>query len=307
MNSKSITWGTVIGVLLAALGIIAPIVWDLYKGKAELELQHLSSATLVENRMQLDKLKITYDGKPIRALSKVVFAFVNSGRTAILQEHLKVPPTINFGTNVEILEVHVDDRKPSSLEVVLGIATNKEDLVVQFPLMNPGDSMTLSALLSGNARELAGNARIVNVKGLTFVDRRLEVTSKRIDWKVYVVGGFSGLCYLVFIGVSIDFRKELRTRAVFNSPTFEIHPVSSAEAYEELIRKYFPGRTNSELRPLRVAIGEIRGGVILIEQHRKIVRLMTKLANTSETTASAMVGAFVLATIGAIFVISKVF
>lgn len=59
---------TIIGLIIAALGIISPIAWDWHKNRAAIELQCVSRDVLFQKSEGLDKLAITYNGISAKSL-----------------------------------------------------------------------------------------------------------------------------------------------------------------------------------------------------------------------------------------------
>lgn len=304
MNSK-VTVGTVVGLLLAAVGIVVPIVWDWYKGKTTAEVQFLSSATIIENGINLEKLQISYAGKPIRSLTKVGFAFVNTGKTPIVQEQLKVPPTVNFGTNAEVLDVTIDARVPQNLDATANVLGTKNGVMLSFPLLNPGDSFTFSVLLSGTLQKPTASARIVNVKDVQVVDHRAGVSNKKIDWKVYLVGAVSLLFFGAGFSMIGDLRRNKKAKRLF-TPGLNLPVPDNSDHYRGIIGAFFSSRSSSELQSLRDAIDQIKGKPTS-EQHQEVMAQLYLLAANPPPTGAGIFMAFLLATVGTIFVVSKFF
>jgi hypothetical protein len=78
----------IVGILLALVGIVFPIIWDRYRARSSLELQFISLTTLVEKSDQLDKLSIIYNGENLNQISRAEFILVNSGRVPIVETSL---------------------------------------------------------------------------------------------------------------------------------------------------------------------------------------------------------------------------
>lgn len=129
---KSLNFGVfaILGLFLAAGGILAPIIWDLYKTTSALELHHVSNIKLVESVELFEKLQLTYDGRPVSTLSRHTFSLINTGRTPILKNALILPPTLEFQGNVEILEVIEDATSPQDLDVTYTVQKTDNTVTV---------------------------------------------------------------------------------------------------------------------------------------------------------------------------------
>ena len=111
--TKSVGVATIIGILITGLGVVVPIVWDVYKGRAELELQHIATATLVSAEARPDQITVLYENKAIPSLSKIALALVNTGRTPIRQQDIVSYPAVSVKD--EIIDVTIDRVAPPEL------------------------------------------------------------------------------------------------------------------------------------------------------------------------------------------------
>lgn len=140
---------TILVIIIAILGVVIPIIWDRYKTRTSLELQYLASATIVEDSPALSKLQILYDGKPIKAISNMTFSLVNVGRKPIIKSDIISPPTLTFPEGVNLLDFQIDQLLPPNLEIEHDLNKPNRTLSLNFPLLNPEDSVQFSILLKG--------------------------------------------------------------------------------------------------------------------------------------------------------------
>src|SRR5260370_14329316 len=168
------TWA-LLGLVVAVIGIIAPIGWDRYKSQASLELQHISSLSLIESSGSLPKLELRYDGKVIKGASRLVFVLVNTGRTPILEKDLVSGPTISFEPGTMLLDVEREKAVPVDLDWNYKLDESTRSIRLEFALLNPGDSIQFGVLIGGRAPRYELKARVVGIKQVTVVDRTREV------------------------------------------------------------------------------------------------------------------------------------
>jgi hypothetical protein len=309
MNTRTVTLTTLAGLVFAGLGIVVPIVWDIYKGRSKLELQQLPSITLVENRGPSDEITILYRGKKIRQLTKATFVLVNSGRTAILKEHLISPPTIRFTDGSEILDAHVDDQSPPSLGVQCQIDDSRMAASLTFPLLNPGDRAIISLTVSGSASEFSPSARIVNINQLTFVNRSNESARKSVRWPAYVVAPFTLFSLILTAILFREFPSQRRIRKLVYSGKFtDDLRGAPKEKYEEAIKSQLlkAGWTSKEMAPLNAFLREVPADTPVPEpQHAEFASLVTRMLRAPSATLVAFWVFLILTIVGGWYVVSQ--
>jgi len=243
---------TFLALIIALLGIVTPIIWDHYKTRTNLELQHLASTTLVEDSPSLSKLQIFYDGKPIKAISKITFSLVNVGRKPIIKADIISPPTISFPEGVTLLDFQVDRLVPPNLKIHHDLDPSNRTLCLNFPLLNPEDLVQFSVLLGGPIPKYQAGARIANLKELIVVDRAGELQKKRsgIPWTVYPVGFFT----LIFAAVSVsligDAKKERKNRRIYIAEKTPLPRFDTKKDYVELVKDILSYTTDKKKGPI---------------------------------------------------------
>lgn len=240
MEAKRLSFAVVLGLLTAVVGIIAPMAWDQYRTKASLELQHLSTTTLLEKSPAMAKLKIFYDNNEIDSLSKIRFALVNAGKKPILKKDLISPPTLTFSKGANLLELQTERLSPENLEFRPELNCSTRSVSLSFPLLNPSDVIEFSILLAGRLPDYKAEARIAGIKELKIVDRakELEKQPKRISWSVYLVGFFTFCCILVLVFLAIPQSiKETKTMRRYLSPGAELPKYHNKSDYLQFIRQ----------------------------------------------------------------------
>jgi hypothetical protein len=170
MTKGSAGLATTIGLIIGAVGVLAPISWDWYKSRSALELQLLSNSLLVSPVTGAEKLNFVYDGQPVTSLTRLEFGLANTGRTPIREADIVSPPVINLQP-AKIVDAQIGQLRPGNLQVQSTENNDGHSISLRFPLLNPGDSFHLTLLVSAGRPEISSDARIAGISELGFVDR----------------------------------------------------------------------------------------------------------------------------------------
>jgi hypothetical protein len=138
-NSKQ--WPVMVGLLLAIAGVVAPILWDLLRSSASLELKQTGRTAIIQRNDSFDKLHVEYDGKAIQELASVRFQLANTGSRPIRDSDLVSPPTIHFPNSHPVLDARIESAFPSNLVASITRGADPTDVIITFPLLNPGDNI----------------------------------------------------------------------------------------------------------------------------------------------------------------------
>lgn len=256
MGIKRFSLPILLGLIIAIVGIITPMVWDKYRTTASLELQHLSTTTLLEKSPAIAKLKVFYDKNEIDSLSKIRFALVNTGKKPILKKDLISPPTLTFSKEANLLEFQTERLSPENLEFHPEMNRSAQTVSLSFPLLNPSDVIEFSILLGGHLPDYKMEARIAGIKKLKIIDRakELEKQPKRISWTVYLVGVLTFFMIIMIVSSSIpESIRETKTIRRYLSPGAELPKCRNKSDYLQFIRKELSYmRTKQERRLIRL-------------------------------------------------------
>jgi hypothetical protein len=301
---------TLLGLLIAGLGVISPILWDKYKTKAGLELRHEAMVTLAEKTDALDKLQISYDSRPIPGVSKLVFSLLNFGRSPILQSELITPPQIRFTPPDVVLDAQIESSTPSNLGAVCTLEKPKGIVSISFPLMNPQDSVRFSVLVATANPNFDTSARIVGIKELTFVNLRAAQAAqvRRFPWAVLPVGFFTLLAWaLVFLKAIPELIQEARVRRRLREGRLQLPTQSIPITYPTFVLSTFPYKLPQERKTLMdIAQSFTKQAGVNDEQHAAFLKNASSLAEARSATVPAFWFMLILGLIGSWFVLAKV-
>lgn len=199
---------TLIGLIIAMLGIIAPISWDWWSKKSELSLTKDQNVSLIEKKTGVDGLSITYLGHEIDTLSKLVFTLKNTGRTPIEETDLVSPPTLKI-TQGELLNASIESMSPENIGSTIKKSGNS--ISIKFPLLNPDDSITFSILLSDRNPKYEVESRIKNISKITSLDEKDQIKIRSsFGFSVYITGTLIILFFVVLIGLLTEIPRKKR-------------------------------------------------------------------------------------------------
>ena len=299
------------------VGVIAPILWDLYKGRSEIEVQLLSSASLVTKAEDLKDLRILYSGKEISQLTKGTFLIINSGRVAVRDVDVVEKPVVRFSESAAILEVAIERLEPSNLRISIAPEPDHKSVAISFPLLNPGDFAQFSVLIDGPAVDISANARISNIKSLEYVDRRAELAEKqdKLGWVFWVVSFFTSVFALAWLSAARDFNRARRLKRRFSGGTSPGGwPSRRSEFLRDLelrLADYFPATTGddsvkSQMNVFRDFVANQPADEISESAIKAILEdVSRRLSKRVDAELTELTGATVVCTIGSIYLFYK--
>jgi hypothetical protein len=304
MKSTPSRWPIVLGLVLATLGILVPIAWDLIKTKSALQLVYLGETTLVSKSEGLNKLRLIYEGKELRSITAMRFSLANNGRRPITGSDLIEPPEVRLTGNVEILDFINEGAFPKNLTVSLERASSSSIRIV-FPLLNPGDNVNFSLLVADSPNQaFEAAARIVGIDELR-VERRSSVAATAKGgrpWMKWVVGGFAFLSLFSAVSGATDIPSELRCKRRIRSKTPLITSGSSKEAAGGAVFQHLSWTTSQERRAIRRYLEKLPDGQSLNEENISEISLLIEAAASEATSNITMaIVAFTIGTFGALY------
>ena len=290
---------TLIGLLLAAVGVLTPIAWDYYRSRIQLELQHLTTSILVQPGANIESLQISFASRVIPSLSQLEFVLLNTGSRPIRGEDLVSRPTLRFVDGVELLDVTTQSVVPDNLQHTLTMDSVDRSVTLDFSLMNPGDSVRFTVLATGLAPGFTAAARVVGLNRLEVRDRR-EVTegdSRDLSWMVYALAVVSALLLILslfgiyFIGGENELTR-LAERGLLVLPLGK-----TGVEYRQYITDLYSEMKQTELSKVMNYLDKVDGDVTLSNtEYQDLNALLgSALRDTRSSTVSVvMIGALAL-------------
>lgn len=301
---RQIGTATILALLFAAIGIVAPILWDQYKNKASLEFRLAGSSVIVSPVAGVEKLQVAYDGRPISSVSKIDVVLSNNGRTPIRRSDIVRAPFVQL-TDGEILDARVQSMRPTGVESRLLVDDTKHIVSIEFPLLNPGDAVSLSVLSSNiNPKPTFGG----RVAGVAVVASRVEHADngrpiRRVGWTTYVVGGFSILAVMLFVAMIWMLGSEQMIRELWRRGVIQAPPARTAADFVAFLEQGFPSDKVQELATLKTYLRGLPQDRELTDPERTVIAQGLNAAFTNiANVRNAAVVMFALATLGISYV-----
>lgn len=224
---------TVLGLVIAAIGVVSPIAWDWWNKRSQISIETKSTVAFVASSQPIKNLEFTYNGRKVSELQKIVLLLKNSGRTPIVKDDIVSPVTITFSAD-EILEAALVRQTPPNLNVT--ISSQKNLITFAFALLNPGDEAEIEVLTAGKYSGYSAEARIKNIDAVAISNptRTINIRSD-FGFGVYIAGAFG----LLFLAVGIAILSEIPKKKRATAGLLEgAHRLLHAQSKEEAIR-YF--------------------------------------------------------------------
>lgn len=224
---------TVLGLVIAAIGVVSPIAWDWWNKRSQISIETKSTFAFVASSQPIKNLEFTYNGRKVSELQKIVLLLKNSGRTPITKDDIVSPLTIAFSAD-EILEATLVRQTPPNLNTA--ISSQKNAITFAFALLNPGDEAEIEVLTAGKYSGYSAEARIKNIDAISISNptRTINIRSD-FGFGVYIAGAFGLILFAVGVTLLSEIPRKKRATAGLLDGT---HRILHAQSIEEAIR-YF--------------------------------------------------------------------
>ena len=294
---------TLIAILIAAIGVLAPITWDWWTSSSEISLTKEHTVTIVEKKSDVENLTILYSGRQIDTLSKLSFELKNTGRTAITIDDLISEPLITLDDG-SILEANIDSSIP--LNIDKSIELEGDSVTIRFKLLNPGDSIKFSLLSNRINPGFSATARIKNVKALRISKLEDQVrVSGNIGFIVYVVSAFTLLFFIATLTLLTEPSKiKLLLTAIEKGecPIRAGEPIEVVLSYIELDLSVL---TKNKRRKIKTLVPLHKSA--LTESDSKNIINEVRSALLQESPIAGAILSFALAILGGWYVFNAIF
>ena len=163
-------WKFFLTISVAIAGVVMPLVWQSDFSSKSMELR-LSSIASLEPASQIRNLQIFLDGEKLEAPYSSTLELVNTGSKTILSKDFDTSIEISLNDGARYASAEITSTNPPNLPIE--ITTADHVLQISKHLSNPGDSVTVSVVTSGESPQFGVKARIAGVKNITLVDQTM--------------------------------------------------------------------------------------------------------------------------------------
>ncbi|EHH2451707.1 hypothetical protein MPV89_004630 [Vibrio vulnificus] len=217
---------SVVSLLIAVLGVVAPIAWDYYSGQKNITLTALSKSTILSPLTDIDGLEINYKGTPLTTLNQTKFLLENTGSKSLRESDIVSPLIIRIDESAKILDAFVENKTPQNIEVV--VQPYDSYVEISFSLLNPSDTVALNILTNTNDVQFTATARIAGVSEIEYLNEPPKtLTIWAILW--IPVCMFSAALVLVSLYGITEFPKEFRIKRSLKAGDFDVPDFTSSD------------------------------------------------------------------------------
>ena len=165
MKKLSPVW---LGLVLTFLGILVTICIAYYENTSnELKVEWVSTDSLVSNTARASDLQVLFEGEEVNNPKLVRFQVKNSGTEPISKSDFDTPLQLEFDSGVTLLKASVSASVPNFLPAKISITNHTLELKPL--LLNSGDTLNISLILSGDIENVEVLGRIARVPTLELV------------------------------------------------------------------------------------------------------------------------------------------
>lgn len=169
MSSKFLSF---LSILIAVLGIGAPIAWDYWSNLYSLTLYKKSERVVLSEESKIPGLKFEYLGSNIEKLNTTRFQFENSGNKYIDRSDVMNITEVKV-EGVEILAIKIVEQHPKNLNLELK-KLNGNSFSISFDLLNPKDYAIFDIISSGSIEQFKSSSRIKKIDKIIDRDFRFN-------------------------------------------------------------------------------------------------------------------------------------
>lgn len=210
------TFLTVIGIIVAILGIFIPIINRNIINKRNILVSVKSEISLITGNDFFDDLQLYYNEEKIDNLSKNVFVLINDGNTPFVDADFIEPIKIKFDENINILHTEILSSNPENLKP--NIISEDSALLIDFNLLNPKEYIEFCIYYTGaDLSNIEIESRIANLNSIDFLDERnISLGSeerRKANWLTWVLGIMGSMFFLILVGNIKHIREHRRIRS----------------------------------------------------------------------------------------------
>lgn len=249
---------TPLAVVLALAAIVVSIgVYRKQRTRKGLSKEILRRSLVSVHAEAGDRISISYEGQPVRQVHLIEVALENTGNVPILAEDFKRPLEVTFGAGSP-MTVEVAEKNPPNLEPA--ISTDGSAVRLEPLLLNPGDRMTIRALVRDFRGSVQVEHRIVGIAEITEAAKRPgRIWNRRLsrDWQVWVTAtGAAAVALTTTATLTALIDNETSTRVVLRSGGSFCGHVRSVDARHVVIQLEDGGQLRTVPRAEVTAIQE---------------------------------------------------
>ncbi|MCX5870196.1 MAG: hypothetical protein NTY00_06115 [Deltaproteobacteria bacterium] len=176
-------WKFFLTLFIALAGIAIPVwLWQADLSSKSLSVKLNTRVSLQPKEQEsLPGIEISVDGSRLENPHLVVFEVTNDGSKPILATDFESPLDIRLESKTSFVRSQVTGTIPKDIEAT--ILSERQRISLKPTLLNPKDTIAITAITSGASPIFVYNARVVGISHVSLEDSTIEKTSKaRLAW-----------------------------------------------------------------------------------------------------------------------------
>lgn len=172
-------WKFFLTLAITIASVVVPVwLWQIDLSSKSLSLTVKSTAELQPKGIDsLDGIQLSVDGKALDSPYVSVLEFSNSGSRPIVTSDFEGPVRVSTEGPSKLVKARATSSSPTTLEPALSLVDGA--VFLQPLLLNPGDTLRLTAVAVGAKPIFTARARVTGVSEINVVDAQIGRETKR--------------------------------------------------------------------------------------------------------------------------------
>jgi hypothetical protein len=217
------------------------------------------------------------------------------------------PVSITLPKNSGVIEAKIAATVPKNLEASARFDKGENRVVVNFTLLNPGDSINIGMLTQSTELVFDAEARIAGISELAVQRAIPSAPVKSTSWTVYVAGAFTifmALGTISLLSMAVD---EIRFKKLLKAGSFSLPELGSRDDVKRYIDRRFGFTTKKERQSLRLWLDELSDSESFSTTHGDALKgRIEDLVNSSMSNIGVTTATFILAVGGMVYVFMNI-
>lgn len=171
-------WKFLLTLFATVAGVAVPVwLWQADQSSKSLSIK-LATKISIQPKEQgaISGIEISVDGARLVNPHLVVFEIRNNGSKPIPAADFESPVQIITGSETKLVRANITEKMPKDIDASL--ATDSQGISLKPTLLNPGDTVSVTAITSGDAPTFQSKARIIGVLNVALEDGTTKKPNK---------------------------------------------------------------------------------------------------------------------------------
>lgn len=173
-------WKFLLALLATVASVAVPVwLWQADQSSKSLSIK-LATRISIQPKEQgaISGIEISVDGTRLVNPHLVVFEIRNNGSKPIPAADFESPVQINVVSETKLVRANITDKAPKDIEATL--VSEPQGMSLKPTLLNPGDTVSVTAITSGAPPTFQSKARIVGISSVVLEDGTTKKSNKII-------------------------------------------------------------------------------------------------------------------------------